>query len=184
MLLDTVTLAACEHFAVKELWLQHLQRRVQQKAIKRLKHATHHSTYHVWKLPQNEIHETPPWCLLPISWQVMILCVDRMLISWKTTQSKSSVNHSQQRDLDRWQWTVFIIFNTFLYFCAAKIEEQPTFLLKHVNMMQSFVEPEHQLVIEWIFKIRARSTEVMCMDIWFLCVDNCTLCVQHKWLWL
>lgn len=34
-----------------------------------------------------------PWCLLPISWQVMILCVDRMLIGWKTTQSKSSVNH-------------------------------------------------------------------------------------------
>lgn len=66
-----------------------------------------------------------------------------------TTEGMSlSKKKSQQRDLDRWQWTVFIVFNTFLYFCAAKIKEQPTFLLKRVNMMQSFVEPERQLVIE------------------------------------
>lgn len=65
-----------------------------------------------------------------------------------TTEGMSVSKKSQQRDLDRWQWTVFIVFNTFLYFCAAKIKEQPTFLLKCVNMMQSFVEPERQLVIE------------------------------------
>lgn len=191
MLLDAVTLSACEHFTIKELWLQQLQRRVQQKAIKRLKRATQQIS--CLKVATKWNSWDPLWCLLPISCQFMILCVDRMLIGWKTTQSKSSVNHrrkecvkkkSQQRNPDRRQWTVLVVFNTFIYFCAAKIKEQPTFLLKRVNTMQSLAEPERQLVIEWIFKIRARSTEVMCMDIWFLRVDSCTLCVQHKKLWL